>query len=101
MTAPLVVIPLDELERIVRRAVDDALEAREAAAASDWIGDEEAARILGMKVSSLRKGLQPSSLAGPHPVLEGLPVHYAGRVRRFRRSEVETWLAARGRRKAA
>lgn len=103
MNAPRLVVTLneDELVALVRRVVVEVLEQREAAAASDWIGDEEAATILGMKVSSLRKRLQPSSLAGEHAVLASLPVHYNGRRRRFMRSEVEGWLAARGRRKAA
>lgn len=86
MSAPVIVVSPEELARIVREAVRAELEARSTAAnepACEWIGDDDAARILGVKRDTLRK-------------IRGLPVHRVGRRRRYRRAELDAWIA-RGR----
>lgn len=85
----VVVLSPEELEAIVEKAVEKgverALRAHGAASSStcEWIGDEEVAEMLGIKPASVRK-------------VRGLPLHKAGRARRYRRPEVEAFLTKSG-----
>jgi excisionase family DNA binding protein len=84
--ATIVVVTVDELREVVRDEVRRALAERPSqpvdALVSDWIGDDEAARMLGMAKSYLRK-------------VRDLPVHKVGRKRRYRRSEVDAFISKR------
>lgn len=50
---------------------------------SEWIGDDEVAAITGYAVAYVRK-------------LRDLPVHRVGRKRRYRRSEIDAYIARKG-----
>lgn len=82
----IVVASVDELRMIVRDEVQRALaehNARDAnGVACEWIGDVEAAQMLGVTKDYLRK-------------IPTLPVHKVGRKRRYRRSEVDAFIATR------
>lgn len=89
MSTVIVTTP-EELARLIRAAVDQAIEERERAraarptpATTDWIKADEAATILGVTQRWLRK-------------MPGVPVHGSGRQRRYKRSELEAYLEARG-----
>lgn len=80
----------EELARLIRTAVDEAIEERERAraarptpATTDWIKAPEAATILGVSERWLRS-------------MKDVPVHGSGRQRRYKRSELEAYLVARG-----
>lgn len=81
----IVVLSPEELAAIVEKAVEKgvahALRAHAATTATtcEWIGDEEVGEMLGIKPASVRK-------------VRGLPLHKAGRARRYRRHEVEAFL---------
>lgn len=84
MTAPLVVIDVDTLRAVVREAVRaelDAARAQPALTACDWIGADDVAALVGVSRAYVRR--------------LDVPRYGSRRTPRFRRSEVEAWIAAR------
>ncbi len=81
----------EELRALIRSAVEEAIEERDrsknprssGAAATDWIKAEDAATILGVTRGYLRH-------------MKNVPSHGKGRQRRWKRSELEAHMAARG-----
>lgn len=88
MSARMVVqLSTEELAALVRAEVAAALEAHAAANVangppSDWIDQDEAARILGVSREYVRR-------------IPGLPMSRVGRRLRFQRSALDQWLAKR------
>lgn len=90
MSSPLVVLPVSDLEALVRRAVRDALEDQRAnePPAPEWLTTAEVAALIGVHPRSVaqyvrRDGL-PSKRLGPKTV-------------RYERAAVLAWIAARKR----
>lgn len=84
----IVVVEEKELQAIVAAAVEDgvrrALEVRTSSSpACDWIDADEAAQLVGVSRDYLRR-------------LRDLPRHGSGRAPRYRRSEVDAYIASRG-----
>jgi excisionase family DNA binding protein len=75
---------LDAIRAIVRAEIAEAA-ARADQAPSAWMDDEEAAKLLGFERSYLRTAVRTYSI--PHSRI--------GKAYRFRRSDLEAWLAAR------
>ncbi len=82
----IVVVGVRELREIIRDEVQRVLAAHserlDGRAVSEWIGDLEAAQMLGVTKDYLRK-------------IPALPVHKVGRKRRYRRTEVDAFIATR------
>ena len=78
----LVVVPFGDLESMIKQAVRTALD--DTVNPSEWMGRDEVAEMLGYKPSYVSELVRR----------RGLPCHrVSGRVMRFRREEVEAWLA--------
>lgn len=82
----LVLVRVGELRRVLvedlRRVLAESRPASSAANDTDWISKEEAAKIIGVELSYLRR-------------LKGLPRHGTGRRPRYLRSEVDAFVRSR------
>lgn len=87
--APVIVTTPEELDRIVRRAVEEAMKLR--APSTDWLTASQVAELLGVHERTVQAKVRR----------EGLPAHRIGtRSFRYRRDEVEDWIRQRSTRKA-
>lgn len=83
----LVTLTLADLAAAIRAEVSAALDARDHAPASDYLDAAGVAAFLSVHPRSVQKMARH----------QGLPVVRLGKLLRYRRSEVETWLRDRRR----
>lgn len=85
MTA--VLVDLEELRRIIREEMRAAARATDEPTAEAWLDTEQAAAVLGVHARTLRRLVRT----------QHLPTHrVAARTFRYRRDELEAWMARRG-----
>jgi excisionase family DNA binding protein len=85
----LVVVPFDDLETMITRAIRDAIGDSDSKDRSEWVGRDEVAETLGYKPSYVYELVRR----------RGLPCRRIGRILRFRREDVEAWMARQERKR--